>query len=1019
VRTYLPPALLLAVLTVAGAGPGADRARAQPAEPPSPPPAPAEETAPPTPEGPVMRVAGIQIVGSTDPPGRLESLAALLVPPGSPLVEPGPMDRIGEPVGTVDRLEAAMRRLGYEPTVQVTRQDGPGGPAVNITVNLQVLDRIRHIFVQGNWPIRQDEVVRYLTLRPGQALPPTGGPREARLEQERQSVLTFLRDQGYLQAQVVVKVETRSRPPAPVNLVIDIAEGPGFPIGDIRVEGSQAVPALEIAESFRHLDSRFLWTRALPFRLSLMREDRNKLTERYRDLGYAGVRVTVDFNPAAVDFATRQVKLRVDVLERKRVEVRFEGNQRIDDDDLREVITIFSRGSYVSVETQASEEAIAQLYRSKGHLFVKVTSRSDGSAPDVHRISFVINEGPSLRVREVSFQGQQAFPADRLAEVVTARRFPALGSLGIGEGGYASFRQLQLDVERLTAFYLGAGFPDARVRCEVGPRAQHWQPLGADVGNDPAWARAEGLHVRFLVEEGARLDIAEVDFEAPPGEQLPYPTASLLESLDARTGQPFREAVIRSDSDRLQRLMGDAGYPRATVEPTYERAGNRVRLRWKIRLGPPLRVGPLFVRGNFLTSESTILRWTLLRPGDPLTTTALERSQRNLALIQIFNNASPIAFPDEARAGNTLPMLVEVEERHDHWGVARVGAGGSTEQAEPGKLVGWYGALGYEHRNLFGQSWLFLARGELGTSVTRLDAQFTDPRFLGTLFRLNVTGNYRRQATVRLGDTRSGGGTIGFAREMFPGVDASLTYGLRNTIRTEFLVRLPGPLDQQATVSIGTAVGSLALGVDWQRLDNPLVPTRGFRLQAGVEAAFPVLSVWVGEDSFIKATARALNVVPLSRRLGIRHSLRYDQGFPLGGASLLPKVERFSAGGDTTLRGFELDRARTQAVRAELAPNTGFGQYAPVGGNLRLLQNVDLQLHITGPWYGGLFFDTGVVADSLDELSPRDFRHSVGVAPFAFRLPIGDISISWAWPLDPQPGDSANGRLHFNVGLMF
>jgi outer membrane protein insertion porin family len=1009
VRSHLLPPLLFAVLTVAGVGAGANAARAQP------PP----EATPPAPSPPPARVAGVTVTGSVDPPGRLESLIGLLVPPGAPFVEPGPMDRIGEPVGTVDRLAAVLRRLGYEPLVQAVFHPAPAGATVDISVQLRVATRIRHLFVRGNWPLRQDEILRRLTLRPGQALPPPGPQRDARLEQERQSVLVFLRDQGYLEAQVAVRVEARAPPPAPANLLIDISHGPGYPIGAVQVEGNKAVPAQEIADGFRHLDSRFLWTRPLPFRLSLLREDRNKLTERYRDLGYAGARVSVDFDPAAIDFQLRNVRLRVDVLERKRVEIRFEGNRRFDEGDLRDVITIFSRGSYVQVETRASEEAIAQLYRTKGHLFVKVASRSDGSAPDVHRISFVINEGPSLKVREVSFQGQQAFSAGRLSEVVTTKPFPPLGRIGIGEGGYASFRQLQLDVERLTGFYQGAGFPDARVHCQVGPRPDHWQALGSEVGNDPAWASADSLHVRFSIEEGRRLDISRVDFEIAPGERLPYEPAFLLDSIDAKAGEPFRDGIIRSDGDRLRRLLGDAGYPRATVEPTYDRNQSQVHLVWKLKLGPPLKVGPIFVRGNFLTSERTIRRWTLLRPGDPLTTTALERSQRNLALIQIFNNASPISFPPEAQAENTLPMLVEVEERHDHWGVVRVGGGASTEQALPGGLIGVYGALGYEHRNLFGQSWLFLTRGELGSSVTRIDAQFTDPRFLGTLFRLNVTGTYLRQATVRLGDIRSGGGTIGFAREMYPGLDASVTYGLRNTVRTEYLVRLPGPLDQQATVNIGTAVGSLALAVDWQRLDNPLVPTRGFRWQAGIELAVPALSFGVGEDSFIKGTTRLLHVVPLSRRLGLRHSLRYDHGFPLAGASLLPKVERFFAGGDTTLRGFDLDRARTQGVRADLATNTTFTQYAPVGGNLRFLQNIDLQLQIAGPWFGSIFFDSGVVADSLDALDPRDFRHGVGVAPFVFRLPIGDISISWAWPLDPQPGDSRIGRLHFNVGLMF
>jgi outer membrane protein assembly factor BamA len=63
--------------------------------------------------------------------------------------------------------------------------------------------------------------------------------------------------------------------------------------------------------------------------------------------------------------------------------------------------------------------------------------------------------------------------------------------------------------------------------------------------------------------------------------------------------------------------------------------------------------------------------------------------------------------------------------------------------------------------------------------------------------------------------------------------------------------------------------------------------------------------------------------------------------------------------------------------------------------------------------------DNALLADSFDGIGARDFRHSVGFSPLLVRLPVGDISLSWAFPLDPKPGDSRFGRLHFNVGLMF
>ena len=181
-----------------------------------------------------------------------------------------------------------------------------------------------------------------------------------------------------------------------------------------------------------------------------------------------------------------------------------------------------------------------------------------------------------------------------------------------------------------------------------------------------------------------------------------------------------------------------------------------------------------------------------------------------------------------------------------------------------------------------------------------------------------------------------------------------------------------------------------------------------------------------GDDSFLKLGVHVLSVVPLGRIFYLRVGFRFDEGLPLGGASLLPKVERYFAGGDTTIRGYNLDRARTEVVEYTLIPAATPGgqalvgvEYRPIGGNLRILQNIDLQVPISPPWYGSVFMDNGVVADSLQGLTPSLFRHGVGISPFLLRLPIGDLSFAWGWPLDPRPGDTRIGVFHVNVGLLF
>ncbi len=964
--------------------------------------------------GDAPQIAGMELRGGIDPPGRLERYLAALVPIGSYFVEPGAADREGAPISTTGRLREALARIGYDAVIQT--RPGPGG--VLLEIDLRAADRVRHIFVEGNGALlRQDEIVRRISIRSGQALPFAPDERAQRIELERTRVLDFLRSQGYLEAEVGIELRSTNTVPARVNLIVKIARGPGFPIGPVVVKGNQVLTANQIADEFRHYHWWSLWTRPQPFLRSLIREDIAKLTTQYRDLGYAGARLTYD---TEIDPRDKALRLRIEVSERKRIETAFEGNDHFSDDTLREQLTIFTRGAYDDYEAGASASALSQHYRENGYVLVTTTWRREHVSQDVDRLLFIINEGPRLKVRGVSFVGNQTIPAGHLESVVNVKVYPFLG---LGEGGFASLRQLATDADNLVVYYREAGFPEAKVRGEIAPRPDAWRPLGPITARtEDEWRRARALYVRFVIDEGVRLQVGSIRFEVPPrSDPLPHSEDFLRASLLSAVGQPFRPGLMRQDGERLKRVVGDQGYPDASVEPAIQRnVGGQVAIVWQVKLGPRVQVGPVFVRGNFQTREDTILQWVPLQEGSVLTTTYLERGQRNLALIQLFNNASPISFPHETATDPVVPMLIEVEERHDHWGVIRIGGGTSTDQKKPGSDIpfGLYAAAGYEHRNLFGHGWSSQTQVNYGNSLTRGTSSFVDPRFFGSLFRLELTANYLRQATVRLGDIRSGGGSIGFAREMYPGVDAALRYNVRDTFRTEFLLRNAGAGEDETTVQIGTFVGSLSFTVDWVRLDHPLVPTRGFKVTGGVEMALPALSLDRGHDTFLKAIGRSLVVVPLLPWLSLRHSVRWDQGFPFG-APVLPKVERFFAGGDATIRGFELDRARIEVISSPVAAGLRSVQYRPVGGNVRVLHNVDLQFPIARPWYGAVFIDSGVVADSLHGLAFSQFRHGIGISPLLVKLPIGDISISWAWPLDPGPGDARIGRLHFNVGLMF
>src|SRR5450432_6395 len=983
-------------------------------------------------QAPRISIVGYEIGGSyADSEADLQALVVSVAAIGDPFVEAGPSDDIGQPLGTVPRLVLALDAIGYR--AAVTTRSASGG--VTVVVTLMPYDRVRYVFVTGNWPIQQDEIQRRITVRPGRPLPPPGTERNVVLEREREHVIDFLRSRGYFDATVGLRAEPGRTAAGAVDLFVAVELGPAYPLGPITFTGNHALSSPEIDPMFRHADWTTAWTHPEPFTQKQLREDIDALVKRYRALGYLGVRVTSDFSvQKSVNRAAKDVRINIAINERKRIEVAFEGNGSQSDHSLRDQLTLITRGSFDDFEVGASADAIQHYYQEQGRFFARVDWRRERLSADEERIVFLIDEGPVLKVRAVEFAGNRALPARELAAVVSVRKYPFLG---IGSGGFVSGKEMEQDAERLIEHYHGRGFLEAKVRVDAGTSPAALGQLGATLAAAETVSRdAKQLFVRFTIEEGPRLMLVGEDFRTDDGGALPYDKHFLLQSVSLRPGAPYALPAVHADAKRLARLFGDAGFPVATVEPDVNRAGDNVSLTWIVKLGPRMLVGPIFVRGNFVTRPRTILQQIRLRPGNYLSTTAVERSQRDIGFLQLFNNASPISFPGKEERRATVPMVVEVEERYEQYSVVHLGVGASTDQKPPDQTfpLGVYVRGGYENRNWFGRGWNLNGQVTYGTAILRGSLGFLDRRFLGTLFRLDASLTYFRQEPVRLGDIHSGGGSIGFSREMYPGVDAGIHYNLRNTTHTESLLRSQGPDALLSTIQLGTTVGSLSFNVEWLRLDNRLVPTRGFRIEAIAEVALPVLSVplrplpfAIGDDTFLKIGVHSLSVIPLGRFLFLRHGFRFDQGFPLGGASLLPKVERYFAGGDTTIRGYQLDRARVETVEFPLVPvgppGSGVGlnavEYRPIGGNLRILQNVDLQFPIIPPWYGSVFMDNGVVADSLAGLGLSQFRHGVGVSPLILRLPIGDVSLGWGWPLDPGPGDTRIGVLHVNVGLMF
>jgi outer membrane protein insertion porin family len=215
---------------------------------------------------------------------------------------------------------------------------------------------------------------------------------------------------------------------------------------------------------------------------------------------------------------------------------------------------------------------------------------------------------------------------------------------------------------------------------------------------------------------------------------------------------------------------------------------------------------------------------------------------------------------------------------------------------------------------------------------------------------------------------------------------------------------------------LGSEVGfvkSFAQGFMYRR-----VPGRGVVVAAGAR-----LGVAVG---FARSVPPVLEIADL-RQGGAQASRSDDDGESLAPARAvdraelfptvireLPASERFFAGGDTTVRGFALDRLGS----IDTLDPQGF----PKGGNAMAIFNLETR----APYWKDLqfvwFLDSGNVFSRVTDIRLDELRVTSGIG-FRYRSPIGPLRVDWGWKVSTRllqaGGRERSNVLHISLGQAF
>jgi outer membrane protein assembly complex protein YaeT len=481
------------------------------------------------------------------------------------------------------------------------------------------------------------------------------------------------------------------------------------------------------------------------------------------------------------------------------------------------------------------------------------------------------------------------------------------------------------------------------------------------------------------------------------------------------------------DRDAIELQYVNAGFQNATVDskPSLSGDGTRADVVFTIREGPRIRVHHVLIVGNERTRTSTIERELQFKPGDPLGLAAISESQRRLAALGLFRRAriTELGHGEETRRD----VLVSVEEAP----VTTIGYGGGVEAGQ-GTAVSEEGVavpsieiaprafFEIGRRNLFGKNRsinLFtraslrpdqstapgVTNQQFGFFEYRVLGTYREPRVFGTPADAFLTGTLEQQHRTSFNFYRKAF-TAETARRLTPTVSVSGNYQIQ---KTRLFDELIAPQDQLLVDRLFPQVllSSFSASAIRDTRSDQLDPASGRYFSANAQLAARNIGSEVGffKTYLTAQTFRALNaqrvVLALSGRLGMARGFPHEvilldsQGQPIVGPNGEPQIEtlldlpaseRFFAGGDTTVRGFVLDRLGTP----ETIDANGF----PIGGNGLVIFNVELRIPVHKGFGVVTFLDTGNVFARTADIDLTRLRSSVGFG-LRYRSPIGPIRV--------------------------
>ncbi|HAU28488.1 MAG TPA: outer membrane protein assembly factor BamA [Rhodospirillaceae bacterium] len=656
--------------------------------------------------------------------------------------------------------------------------------------------------------------------------------------------------------------------------------------------------------------------------------------------------------------------------------IAFEGNKRIDDDELNSEIQMRPRVVFTRPRVQADTDRILDLYRRNGRFAAKVMPEVIKLDQNRVDLVFKIDEGPKTTIGRIAFIGNQAFSDSQLREEIRSRESRWYRFFS-SDDTYDPDR-LSFDKELLRRFYLTNGYADFRVASAVAELA----PGG------------EEFFLTFTVEEGPRYRFGRIGIES----SIPKLDAKDLEPMvNLMPGEWYDALSVDKESIKLTDALAAQQMPFVNVSPRFIRDPDAhiIDVVMEVREGSRNFVERIDISGNVRTMDKVVRREFDLAEGDALNSTKLARSEKQVNDLGFFEkvdiHVAPGSAPDQ--------KVIDVKVAEQSTGDMSIGAGYSTTD-------GMLADFSIHERNLLGKGQDLSLSTTLASEKNEINISFTEPYFMDRDISagFDIFNIMRDQQDESSYDQKQ------------QGFGLRMSYPLSQNLRQRILYRLERneitSVDSTASIYIREQEGSRTTSMLGHELtldtrNSKLAPSEGYLVRMTND-----LAGFGGTTHFLRNKIIGIYYYPVSPEWVF--SLAGEAGLVWGIGDDVNIADRYFLGGNS-LRGFATGGVgpRDTATGDSLGGNHYVSGSAELAFPLGLPSELGIKAHVFGD-AGTLGSVDSTGATIVDEDA---LRASIG-AGISWRSPMGPIRFDYASALIKEDYDEVE-NFRFSFGTRF